>query len=277
MLRLLTYNVHRCRGADRRLSPSRIAEVIEACAPDVVALQEVDARSARTGGVDQAHLLARELGMSVHHQPVRQVRAGGWSGLAVLTRGSSRLVRGGLLPALGVARRLVPRGALWVAVEVGGTEVHVVNTHLSLIGPERLRQAEALLGPDWLGHVDCREPRVLLGDFNAVPHSAAYQAISGALNDAQRLLRRRRRPKPTFPAPLPTLRLDHVFVSSGTVRVVDVDVPRTTLTRVASDHLPLVVDVKLVPAQAGTRMFREFGQPLAPALLDAASTHGPAG
>lgn len=252
MLRLLTYNIHRCRGTDRRLSPSRIAAVIADCRPDVVALQEVDVGSARTGGVDQAALLARELGMDVRFQPVRHTR-GGWSGLAVLTRGPARVVRAGLLPSIRAARGLVPRGALGLAVEADGAEVHLVNTHLSLIGRERLRQAAALLGPDWLGQVDPGAPTVLLGDFNAVPRSATHRMITRALDDAQQALQPRHRPKRTFPAPLPTLRLDHVFVSPATVRVADVVVPRTALTRLASDHLPLVVDLEILSAQDRAR------------------------
>jgi endonuclease/exonuclease/phosphatase family metal-dependent hydrolase len=257
MLRFLTYNIHRCRGADGRLSPSRIAEAIARFSPDVVGLQELDVGSARTGGVDQAHLLARQLGMNVHFHPVRSVGEG-WSGIAVLTRRPVRLVRAGPLPALSVAQRLVPRCALWVAVEVeAGNEVQVVDTHLGLLGRERVRQVAALLGPDWLGHPACHAPKVLLGDFNAVPRSAAYRAITRSLSDVQKLLTQRRRPQPTFPAPLPTLRLDHVFVSAETVRVIAVDVPRSTLTRMASDHLPLVVDLGISDRSGLSRPLHE--------------------
>jgi len=267
MLRLLTYNVHRCRGTDGLLSPRRIAEVVAQARPDVVAFQEIDVGSARTGGVDQAHLLAHQLGMNVHFQPVRRAREG-WSGIAVLTRSPARLARAGLLPA----QRLVPRGALWVVVDVNGVGVHVINTHLSLISRERVRQVAALLGPDWLGHIDCREPKILLGDFNAVPRSVAYRAVARTLSDAQRLLEPRRRPKPTFPAPLPTLRLDHVFVSADTVRVTNVDVSRNLLTRVASDHLPLIVDVEASAERAvGPSVTEPVWEPAEPALL--ASQH----
>jgi endonuclease/exonuclease/phosphatase family metal-dependent hydrolase len=263
-LRVLTYNAHRCQGADRRLSPARIAEVIARCEPDVVALQELDMGRARSGGVDQAHLLARQLGMDAVFHPVRPVGEG-WSGIAVLTRHPVRLVQSGLLPALAVARRLEPRGALWVEVQVGGDALQIVNTHLSLIGRERVRQVAALLGPEWLGRLDCAPPKILLGDFNAVPRSAAYQAITRTLADAQRLLAPARRPIPTFPARLPTLRLDHVFVSPESVRVAGVEVPRSLLTRMASDHLPLVVDVELLAELAVGPSVMESSEEPAPA------------
>ena len=40
-LRIATYNIHRCRGLDGRTNPSRVADVIRAIEPDVIALQEV--------------------------------------------------------------------------------------------------------------------------------------------------------------------------------------------------------------------------------------------
>ena len=45
---VMTYNVHSCLGMDGKLSPARIARVIAQCNPDVVALQELDVRRART-------------------------------------------------------------------------------------------------------------------------------------------------------------------------------------------------------------------------------------
>jgi endonuclease/exonuclease/phosphatase family metal-dependent hydrolase len=66
MPRILTYNVHGCIGTDRRLDVGRIVEVIAAFEPDIVALQELDVGRARSGGVDQAHEIARGLDMACH-------------------------------------------------------------------------------------------------------------------------------------------------------------------------------------------------------------------
>ncbi len=62
------------------------------------------------------------------------------------------------------------------------------------------------------------------------------------LNDAQTELRRHR-PRGTFSPRFATARIDYVFVDPGLV-VTDVEVPQTELVRVASDHLPLVVEVR---------------------------------
>lgn len=245
VFRILTYNVHRCLGTDRRLSPKRIAEVIAVFEPDIVALQELDVGRIRSGGTDQAHEIAHQLGMSFHFHPALRVMEEQY-GDAILTARPSTLVRAGALPGLPGLRELEPRGALWAAVDVGGIKLQVINTHLGLAARERLVQVEALLGPDWLGDPACQEPVVLIGDFNAVPRSRAYQRLARQLADAQ-CARPSPRPRATFPARLPVFRLDHAFVGRG-IEVIHSFVPRTPLTRVASDHLPLVLDLRLVPS-----------------------------
>jgi endonuclease/exonuclease/phosphatase family metal-dependent hydrolase len=174
-------------------------------------------------------------------------------GLAVLTALPSRRVRGGPLPML--TRKTVPevRSALWVTVKVGGADLQVVNTHLSLLSDrERLAQADALLGDDWLGSAEICGPSVLVGDLNAGPRSKAYKRLAGHMRDVQLCC-----PVPskhnTFHTRLPIRRIDHVFVSAG-IRVANVEAIRTPLARVASDHVPLAADLRLsAPAPAKPR------------------------
>jgi endonuclease/exonuclease/phosphatase family metal-dependent hydrolase len=237
MIRILTYNVHSCIGSDRKVDPARIAEVVAECRPDIIALQELDVRRARTGGIDQAHAIASHLDMVVHFHPALHVEEEQY-GDAILTALPVRLVKAGPLPSLGEAR-----GAIWVSVKVDGIELQVINTHLGLSRRERLNQVAALLGPTWLGDPACTVPRILLGDFNAVPRSAAYRRLSDGMKDAQSETPSRR-PRPTFPARLPLLRIDHIFLD-GSIEMVDVRVHGSRLARTASDHLPLSADLQL--------------------------------
>ena len=241
-LRIMTYNVHSCIGTDGRLSPARIARVIAQYDPDVVALQELDVGRPQTGEIDQAHAIAQDLEMEFHFHPALAVEEELY-GDAVLSRLPMRLVRASALPRLANRPYLEPRGALWVAINVDDSDVQLVNTHLSLSPKERSQQVSALLGSEWLSHADCRTPAILCGDFNALPRSRGYRKLCGRLQDAQRVLKNHR-PKRTWFPRMPLGRIDHVFVSPD-VEVTDVQVPRTHLTRVASDHLPLIVDVKL--------------------------------
>jgi endonuclease/exonuclease/phosphatase family metal-dependent hydrolase len=241
--RLITYNVHRCLGLDGRLSPARIAEVIAPYRPDIVALQELDVFRARTGGVDQADAIASELGMQMHFHPAMRVMEELY-GDAILTTRPSKLIKADALPGLLGKPLLEPRGALWASIQIGGVDLQVINTHLGLRRQERLAQVDALLGPDWLGHPACREPVVVTGDFNSVPGSRAYRGLAARLDDAQRAPHVHR-PRATFPVNMPFLRIDHVFVSRC-IEVLRVETIRTRLTRFASDHLPLVVDFRIL-------------------------------
>lgn len=246
-LRLMTYNVHRCVGVDRKLDIERVADVIAACRPDIVALQELDVGRARTRGVDQAHRLAELLRMRSHFHPAMTVE-GERYGDAILTALPERLVKAGGLPGLPRIKALEPRGALWVAVEAEGVELQVINTHLGLVPREQQVQVAELLGERWLGSEAFTGPAVLLGDFNALPVSRTYRMLAAVLRDAQDEVARA--PTATFPSGFPVLRIDHVFLAGG-VRATAIDSPFDPRARAASDHLPLVVELEL-PASAGS-------------------------
>jgi endonuclease/exonuclease/phosphatase family metal-dependent hydrolase len=216
MARILTYNVHRCVGVDGRLDVGRVAEVIAAQQPDIVALQELDVRRARTGGVDQAHRLAQRLGMAFHFNAAFRVEEEEY-GDAVLTALPERLVKAGGLPGY------------WRIPQL-----------------EQQIQAACLAGEQWLGAIAGRAPTMVVGDFNATARTVAYRALSAGLTEARRGQRRWRGVR-TFPSSLPMLAIDHVFASPGVV-VDDVRAPSDPLSRVASDHLPLVVDFHLARA-----------------------------
>jgi endonuclease/exonuclease/phosphatase family metal-dependent hydrolase len=240
VIRVMTYNVHSCRGMDGRLSPDRIAKVIAHYDPDIVALQELDVGRSRTGDIDQAREIARTLDMTYHFHPAFRLEEEQY-GDAVLSHHSMRLVKADGLPALPKARYLEPRGALWVSITINGKDLQLINTHLGLSRRERLLQVEALLGPGWLGHPDCRSPVVVCGDFNALPGSIICQKLEHGLLDVQRALSHHK-PKATWFGLYPIHRIDHVFVDKS-ITVQSVEVPRTMLTRIASDHLPLIVDL----------------------------------
>ena len=242
MPRILTYNVHRCVGADRRLDVGRIADVIARFGPDIVALQELDVGRARTNGVDQAHEIARRLEMAFHFHPAMKVEEELY-GDAILTRYPERKVKVGPLPGHPGIPQLEPRGALWIEVEIDGRMVQVVNTHLGLVPREQQLQAAHLAGPGWLEHPQMKGPTILLGDFNATATSVVYRTLTGKLAPARRLSPKKLSTS-TFPSPLPVLRIDHIFVSRE-IQVQHVFAPFEPITRIASDHLPLIMDFDL--------------------------------
>ena len=239
-LRVMTYNVHGCQGMDGKVSPGRIARVIEMHSPDVVALQEIDLGRARSHGHDQAQMIADRLGMHVVFCPI-VVRNDELYGHALLSRSPITVLHSAVFNCGPNFSSCEPRGALLLQIEYNGRQVHVLNTHLGLGPSERLVQVSELLGPNWLGKVSLDEPAIICGDFNMMPGSLPYRAIIQRFRDAQ-LAGENRRPIKTFPASLPVGRIDHVFVSSQ-FEALTINVPRNNLTRIASDHLPLIVDL----------------------------------
>lgn len=241
IVRVMTYNVHSCIGLDGKMSPQRIARVIAQGEPDIVALQELDVGRPRTRGRNQAEEIARELSMTYHFHPAIRLEDERY-GDAVLSRYPTRLVRSGILPTIIPARVMEPRGALWVEIAVGSHTLQLLNTHLGLVAREQQAQVAALLGPDWLGHPDCREPAILCGDLNFGPRSYAYRQLAAQLRDVQ--VEHRRRPQATCPSLWPLVRIDHIFVK-GPLQVKSAAAVQTRLARHASDHLPLVAELQL--------------------------------
>jgi endonuclease/exonuclease/phosphatase family metal-dependent hydrolase len=244
-LRVVTYNVHGCVGADGRCQPERVARVIRSLSPDVVALQEVDVGQGRSGHLDQAQLLAELTELSAHFTSARAAGEGQY-GNAILTRHPYELRAEGILPVL----RGEVRAAQWLRLSLEHGHLDVVNTHLSLHFRERWLQFRALFADPSPGRPQhpaafpalsgSMQRLILCGDFNAGALSPIYFRLKRQLADAQRAGGRAARA--TWPARYPMLRLDHVWVGQE-LNVEHVHVPRDRLTRSASDHLPIVVDL----------------------------------
>jgi endonuclease/exonuclease/phosphatase family metal-dependent hydrolase len=251
-LRVMTYNLRSCTVASCGGEVGRVAEVILADAPDLVALQEVEVGSVRSGLRDQtaelAQRLGAELGWTSRFQPSMSYPAGGAFGNALLSRLPLREVASGLLPRLDAGLVREPRGVCWMAVEVGAVQLQVLVTHLGLSRRERLAQVDALLGPQWLGDPRCRAPRILCGDLNCRPGSPEHRRLESTLVDAA-LVAPPASGSATFPSVRPLVRLDHVLVSPD-LRVVRTEVPRRRGLRRVSDHLPLIVDLEVTAPEA---------------------------
>ena len=246
-LRIMTYNVHSCIGMDGKLSPERIARVIARHDPDVVALQELDVGRLRTKGEDQAQAIAKLLDMNHHFHPVRMIEDEMY-GNAILSRYPMEIIRAAALPRLWSHSYFEPRGALRVEIKYEDLPVQLINTHLSFWAPEQRKQAEALCGPEWLGAKDYDGPLILCGDFNAMPQSSACRSIRQRLEDAQ-LKIDKHKPLNTWSGHFPMGRIDHIFVSSG-IEILKVEVPSTRLEKLASDHLPLITEIRISSAGA---------------------------
>jgi endonuclease/exonuclease/phosphatase family metal-dependent hydrolase len=236
-MRLLTYNIHKgIGGHDRTYKLDRILRVIDELEPDLVCLQEVSLHLPRTDSADQPRLLHRQFShMSMAFQQTVKWKQGGY--------GNMILSRWPLYSRQHVCLRhkqKKPRGAQVAVMYTDQGPIQLVNWHLGLAGPERHWQASRLLG-----HTSIREraklPALIAGDCNDWRNMLDSRVLAQH-NFAQVTA-------PTaqfrsFPAFWSVLSLDKVFYR-GPINVRSAQVVQTSLTRQASDHLPLVVDFQL--------------------------------
>ena len=232
-VRVATYNIHRGRGLDGRTRISRIAAVLAAIDADIVALQEVVGASPMRPG--QAAELGAALAMGWVMAPTRHLRTALF-GNVVLSRFP---VRQHLQFDL-TWKTCEPRACQRVDVALDDHTLHFYNVHLGTSLMERRHQAARLAT---LVH-DRRVvgPKIVLGDFNEWARGLATDVLGQRLQsvDLRTHLRRRR----TYPGFFPILHLDHIYFE-GQVEVLRVALPQDRMAKMASDHLPLVADLRI--------------------------------
>ena len=238
-VRIATYNVHSCIGADGRCAPERIAAVIAEMNPDVACLQELDVARTRTGGIDQVAELARILTMQFHFNTTIE-EASGRYGDAILSKTALKLMAAGSFPAVPRPIPREPRGAIWIETNVNGLPWNIINTHFGLGHGERRLQARALV-EEWITPALAQSPVVVCGDFNSRPSSQVHKIIGTGLREAfrqggQKLPR-------TFSTRWPFVCLDYLFVSPE-VEVEHIEAWKSPLATLASDHFPIVAQIR---------------------------------
>ena len=234
-IRVLSYNIHHGRGADGVVDLGRIAAVIEAADPDVVALQEVDRGVARTDRIDEPAELARLTGMTAVFE--RNITyQGGDYGNALLTRLPIVRSRNVHLPSYTENEQ---RGVLVVDLEGPGDSgpIRVFATHLDYHPPDRERLASADLINELADEYPER-PSVLMGDLNASPDGEVLSRFDASWTRANA------GPIPTYPAEGPSKQIDYVLLRpADRWRVVEV---RVLDEPAASDHRPILAVLEAV-------------------------------
>jgi endonuclease/exonuclease/phosphatase family metal-dependent hydrolase len=229
----MAYNIHHGEGVDGRIDLKRLAAVIREADPDLVALQEVDNKTGRTGHVDQTAELSRLTGL--HGYFGRQIDyEGGEYGQALLSRFPMSDLRVQWLPGQPEReRRIVFSGTF----DFEGAEIVFASTHLHHANEEFRQQQAAELNRLF---ESSGQPVILAGDLNAVPDSEPIAALrrNWSIPDAQdeELL--------TYPAQAPERQLDYILVrpsASFALRKIAV-----VKEPVASDHRPLAVEFEIV-------------------------------
>ncbi|MEM5296183.1 endonuclease/exonuclease/phosphatase family protein [Burkholderia sp. JPY481] len=223
-LRIGTYNLHGAVGIDGKFAPERIGEVLAEIDADILALQEVPLGGASSP--DVLAVLQRMTSLEAVSGPTLDTPARRF-GNAVLTRYPVRAVR-----TLDLSfRSREPRGALDADIDCNGDLWRVVATHLGLASSERRAQVEQVLQSFDTPAL----PVILLGDLNEwFVYGRTLRRLVTHFHRATALR--------TFPTRFPLFALDRIWVHPGE-RLLRVVVHRTPLSRIASDHYPLIAHI----------------------------------
>lgn len=230
-IRILSYNIHAGRGLDGKLDLQRIANVIKKTNPDLVALQEVDVNTKRSGKVDQAKKLAQLCNMKSFFGKAINYQGGGY-GNAILSAENIVVSNAVEVSKSGAERRV----AVGAAIKVGKGKndfVTLISTHFDHKSSKARKNAASAVA-----NIIRQSKGVILvaGDLNAPlgsPELAPLEQLAASPSEA---------PVFTFPAANPTKQIDFILIDKQAkwtlLKMEAID------DRGASDHRPLLAVFK---------------------------------
>jgi endonuclease/exonuclease/phosphatase family metal-dependent hydrolase len=248
-IRVMTYNIFAGNDLQRQSNLTRTGALMDSLHVDIVLLQEVDRRTARSGRVDQAVVIAEHAGMHVVFGSSMNFD-GGEYGNAILSRWpiqTSRVVP--LHPAeaqadaaqadqgQNAAQPTEPRSLLHAVVSAPDGPLHVLNTHVDHRPGSPARKAQIMEVLAYVATVVPRDARVIFGgDLNAGPETEEVRSVAAVFSDVW--------PScgagdgATFRSDAPDRRIDYIMLANlecTSARVLDTQL---------SDHRPVLADVR---------------------------------
>lgn len=245
-IKVLTVNIHKgFTFFNRKFILPELREAVRSVGADVVFLQEVTGSHAKHPGKFDNYPAAPHyefLADSIWPQYAygrNAVYTNGDHGNAIMSKFPIVRFENHDVSISGPERR----GLLHCELHIPGQKVnvHAICVHLSLTEAHRTRQMDMLCQ---LVHkaVPVHAPLVVAGDFNDWQHRAHHQLADGAaLHEV--FVQAHGHPARTFPARLPLLRLDRIYVRNaiGHAPMVLPSKPWSHL----SDHAPLAAEIAL--------------------------------
>lgn len=231
-MRVMTYNIHSGRDMYGKLDLDGIIAVMKDQAPAILGVNEVRRRTSDIGDMDQAEMLAHHLDMHMAYAEAMPYNGGSY-GIMLLSRypiTGQEVIRIPDAPEGERGKWFEPRVVLRCEVRTPQGPLCVLVTHAGLSQGEQ-RQAVATLA----AQLASGKPTILLGDLNMTPDDEILAPI-WQLAQGNALL------PLTFPADAPKGRIDYIITMPGVKAG-----PIQAITTLASDHLPLVAEVELIP------------------------------
>ncbi len=224
VLRILTYNVRNGKGMDEKTDYKRVASVIEAIHPEVVALQELDSVTTRSNGVDVLKTLAEKCGMKSVYGGSIPYR-GGKYGIGILSR--EKPLTTSFIPLPG---REEKRGLLMAEFK----EYIIFCTHFSLTEADRIASVQLINQKA----KELQKKVFLAGDLNTSPKSEAISLLSEYWINLSGI-------QPTFPSSGPTECIDYIWGVNCCNYTYNIIKQEVASEKSASDHRPVFIDVSI--------------------------------
>lgn len=230
-LKVLSYNIHHANPPSRPdfIDLNAIAQVIKRAEPDVVALQEVDVNTGRSGPYNQASALAKRTGMK-HFFFAKAIDYGGGAyGIAILSRYPMQNKRQYALPS-NPDTGGEPRILAMADIQLPGQQmITFACTHLDAQkDPEnRLMQIQKI---NELVQ-ETQYPLIIAGDFNATAGSEVIKILDETFTRTCNTC------DPTIPAENPTKAID--FIAYKPKNRFEIQKHQVIQEPYASDHAPV--------------------------------------
>ena len=234
-LKVMTYDINHGVGQDNIYSLSRIAKIIRSESPQLVCLNEVDYKTKRGFNDEQVRRIAADLGMEFTFARNYTID-GGWTGTAILSKYPIEFAENKVYKQ---DYGHETKSLLHIIISAGKNQIHFYGTKLSADSIASSNQTKELL--DFIFEWGSDNPVIIAGNFNMTPrakriHEMAYYYYDvGAYIESEGF---------TYPAGEPRKRLDYLFSNKfATPR--EVFVLDNEMTRLSSDHLPVVAEFKI--------------------------------
>lgn len=233
-LKLMTYNIKNANGMDDVCNFQRVANVINNASPDVVAIQEVDSMTKRSGQKYVLGEIAERTQMHAYFAPAIDFD-GGKYGIGLLTKQVPVRLQTIPLPGREEARALI----------LAEFEDYIYCcTHMSLTEEDRMESLKIVKSFTAL----YKKPLFLAGDMNAEPESDFIKELQ---KDFQLLSNPKQH---TYPAPEPKETIDYIATLKSNANGFALISAQVLNEPMASDHRPILV--KLRTAEKANKIFR---------------------
>ncbi|MCB1584180.1 MAG: endonuclease/exonuclease/phosphatase family protein [Marinicella sp.] len=247
-IKVVTYNIHRAIGIDRKFAPERIVEILNALDGDIVLLQEVDEGVPRSNELNLAKELAEACEYPHYALSHNVVLKKGHYGNATLSR--LPIVRKRNIDlTVGDKKK---RGCQHTTIQISESKtdfqfLEVFNLHLGLSAKERQKQAGILFKSKEFRDLDIKQPCIIGGDFNDWRSMLRALFIIGKDFECatdRTSIRGNEIAMRTYPSFAPRGGLDRIYYR-GAMKCLDVSTTKMKVAKVASDHLPIVTTFKI--------------------------------